>query len=63
LRDSVTVEKKYKKVILEGGPFIRYWNIKKSETETLTYLGTPVGSAWEPKNNSTEVGIKLGVKF
>jgi hypothetical protein len=63
LRGSIELERKYKKVIFEGGPFIRYWNIKKSETETLTYWGTPVGSAWEPKNNSTEVGIKLVVKF
>lgn len=48
---------------LEVGPFIRYWNIKKSEIETLTYYGIPIGSAWEPKNNSTEVGVMLGVKF
>ena len=62
-RGSIALGKKYKKVIFEGGPFIKYWNIKKSEIETLKYFGTPVGSAWEPKNNSTEVGVKLAVKF
>jgi len=63
LRGSIALEKTYKKVIFEGGPFIRYWNIKKSEIESQTYYGIPVGSAWEPKNNTTEVGIMLGVRF
>jgi hypothetical protein len=63
LKGSIALGKKYKKVIFEGGPFIRYWNIKKSEIETLKYFRTLVGTAWEPKNNSTEVGIKLVVKF
>jgi len=63
LRGSITLQKKIKTVDFEVGPFIRYWNIKKSETETITYYGTPVGYGWEPKNNSTEVGVMLGVKF
>jgi hypothetical protein len=62
-RGSITLEKKFKKVIFKGGHFIRYWKIKKSETETITYLGTPIGVGWEPRNNSTEVGVMLGVKF
>jgi hypothetical protein len=64
LRASITLEKKYKKVIFEGGPFIRYWNIEKSKTETLPYVGVPTGLVWqEPGNDSTEIGIKLSVKF
>jgi hypothetical protein len=63
LRGSIAIERKYKKVIFEAGPFIRYLNIKKSETGTLMHYGTPVGTAWEPNNNSTEVGIRLAVKF
>lgn len=64
LRGSIALEKKYKKVIFEGGPFIRYWNIKQSEIESITYYGIPTGLVgWEPKNNSTEVGVMLGVKF
>jgi hypothetical protein len=64
LRGSLTLEKKYKKVAFEGGPFINYWNIKKLEPEILPYTGSPTGLIWqEPRNNSPEVGIKLGVKF
>ena len=59
LRSSVTLEKKYKKVIFEAGPFIRYWNIKKLKPEIVPY-----NVVWqEPGNNSTEVGVKLAVKF
>jgi len=63
LRGSIVLQEKGKIVDIEFGPFIRYWNIKKSETETLTYYGIPIGYAWEPKNNSTEVGVMLGIKF
>ena len=63
LRGSITVEKKYKQLTFLAGPFIRYWNIKKSETESLTFNGTIVGTAYEPDNNSTEIGIRIGVKF
>jgi len=64
LRGSITLEKKYKKVAFEGGPFINYWNIKKLRPEILPYTGSPTGFVWqEPENNSLQVGIKLGVKF
>ena len=62
LRGSVTLEKRYKKVIFEGGPFIRYWNIKKLEPVSLNY-GIPIEPSWISKNHSTEVGFKLAVKF
>lgn len=58
LRGSITIEKKYKEVAFEGGPFVRYWNIKRSDNE---YFG-PI-YVYEPDNNSTEVGIKFGVRF
>lgn len=45
-------------------PFIRYWNIKESETKAVTFSGTPVGLVGvEPKNNSTEIGARVGVHF
>jgi len=62
-RASIIFQERFKKVDFKAEPFIRYWNIRKSETETLTYYGTPIGYAWEPKNNSTEIGIMLGVRF
>jgi len=64
LGGSITLEKKYKKVAFEGGPFINYWNIKKLKPEVLPYTGSPTGFVWqEPGNNSLQIGIKLGVKF
>ena len=63
LRGSITLQKKIKTVEFEVGPFIRYWNIKKSETDIRTYYGIPIDYMVEPKNNSTEVGLKLAIKF
>jgi hypothetical protein len=62
LRGSVTLEKRYKKVIFEGGPFIRYWNVKKLEPVSLNY-GIPLEPSWISKNHSIEVGFKLAVDF
>ena len=54
LRGSVKVQKKGEKLDLIVEPYVRYWNIKQSEMSLIGY---------EPKNNSTEVGLKLAVKF
>jgi len=62
LGGSVTLEKRYKKVIFEGGPFIRYWDVGKLELVNLNY-GIPIDPSWISKNHSTEIGFKLGVKF
>lgn len=43
-------------------PFIRYWNIEKSEDEYIYYGGDTYVCS-EPKNNSNEIGIKFGWKF
>ncbi len=44
-------------------PFIKYWDIDKSEVQDVAYHGTYVGYVYEPKNNSTEIGIKFERKF
>ncbi|OGW98450.1 MAG: hypothetical protein A2Z81_08360 [Omnitrophica WOR_2 bacterium GWA2_45_18] len=45
-------------------PFVRYWNIAQSDTKSITYSGTPIGVVgYEPKNNSTQGGVKLGMQF
>lgn len=54
-RGSIKFQKN--RLIIE--PFIRYWDIDKSEVQDITYYGTYYGYAWEPKNNSTEIGIKI----
>jgi hypothetical protein len=61
-RGSITLQKKGKIVDVEVGPFIRFWNIKKSESDFVTYGGI-VYPFFEPKNMSTEVGVMLGMKF
>jgi hypothetical protein len=51
------------KIDFEMGPFVAYWNIKKSDEETITYYGIPIGYGWEPKNRTTEVGFKITARF
>lgn len=63
LRGSVELQKKVKKVAFAIEPFIRYWNIKQSDNSDVTYYGTKVGYGYEPKNNSTEIGVKLSAKL
>ncbi len=63
LRGSITFAKKYSRMAFEFGPFVRYWDIKESEADKLFFNGRFIGFAFEPKNTSTEVGIKVGVKF
>jgi len=62
-RGSVKIQKKGKAVDFVIEPFIRYWNIKKSEDSNLTYAGVIVGFGYEPKNSSTEYGVKAAAKF
>lgn len=44
-------------------PFIRYWNIKKSEEKDITFSGIVIGYGYEPKNNSTEFGILVSLRW
>jgi hypothetical protein len=63
-RGSIKIQKKSKNLDFVIEPFIRYWNISQSKTSYVTILGAYiVGYGWEPKNNSTEIGCKLAVKF
>lgn len=58
-RGSIKLEKKGEKINFVIAPFIRYWKIKDSETTT-----DPAGRTWiEPKNHSTEIGIKFALEF
>ena len=63
IRWSVEFRKTGEQVDFVIEPFIRYWNIKKSEDANLTYGGVPFGTGYEPENNSTEVGIMLAIGF
>jgi len=63
IRGSIKFQKKGEKLYFVIEPFIRYWNIKKSEDTLVTYYGVPYTYGWEPKNNSTELGIKFALGF
>ena len=64
LRLSLFVEKK-----LDAGwsvglePYIRYWKIDKSKTSTVTFNNQPVAYGWEPKNETTQMGLSLYMAF
>lgn len=63
VRGSLKLIKKDEKLDFIIEPFMNYWNISQSDNASITYAGVIVGKGYEPKNNSTEVGVKIGVKF
>jgi hypothetical protein len=63
VRGSIKLLKKGEMINLIIEPYVRYWNIKKSEEEPVTFAGVIFGSGCEPKNNSTEIGGKIAVQF
>jgi hypothetical protein len=67
IRGSIKVQKGLKKIDLVIEPYIRYWNIKQSNETTSSTISSNgyfiVGTFVEPRNNSTEMGCKLAVKF
>ena len=63
LRGSFKVSKEWRKVAVQFEPFIRYWKIQESDSDEMTIWGIPVGEAYEPKNNSTEIGAALKIRF
>ncbi|MBU1128495.1 MAG: hypothetical protein KJ995_06820 [Candidatus Omnitrophica bacterium] len=63
VRGSIKIRKKWDLLSIVIEPFVRYWNIGKSEDATITYGGTHIGTGYEPKNNSLEIGGKLAVIF
>ncbi|MEN6620617.1 MAG: autotransporter outer membrane beta-barrel domain-containing protein [Smithella sp.] len=63
LRGSFFIKKITGRVSYSVEPFIVYWNIDKSDIQTITYHGTIWGYGWEPKNNSTEIGLKFNIGF
>ncbi|PKN67798.1 MAG: hypothetical protein CVU43_22325 [Chloroflexi bacterium HGW-Chloroflexi-5] len=63
LRGSLLIKKIVGRMSYSLEPFIKYWNIDKSDIQNITYNGALWGSGWEPQNNSTEVGLKFSVGF
>ncbi|MGH7089449.1 MAG: hypothetical protein ACREFQ_11175 [Stellaceae bacterium] len=48
---------------LSFGPYARFWKIGQSEKATVTSGGAPVAIAFEPSNNTYEVGLALMSHF
>ena len=62
LRGGVSLIKKTGGLNFLISPYIRYWNIKESQTNIASNeFGTLTG--YEPANTSTEIGARLGVQF
>jgi hypothetical protein len=60
---GLKVSVKYEQKNWAIGPYANYWNIKQSEVIPLLQNGVAVGSAWEPKNNTVELGFKGSLGF
>ncbi len=66
LRASLKVTKKMRASTLLFEPFLRYWNIATSDRDTIiVYVsGVPeVRSYVEPKNSTTQYGLKVSLLF
>jgi len=63
LRGSIRIKKQSDERYYVVEPFIRYWEIDQSDNSTVTYSGVIIGYGYEPKNRSTEIGLKFGIGF
>jgi hypothetical protein len=68
LRAELLVGRQFEKVSLSVGPYINYWKIEKSkktfsiiEYEPNKFANDP--TMYEPKNSTTELGLKFNVQF
>lgn len=63
-KGSIRIEKKTKAMDFVIEPFMRYWNIEKSDESPISLGGKYIiGWGYEPANNSTEYGIKFALRF
>jgi hypothetical protein len=44
-------------------PFVRYWDIDDSDTDTVTLNGTPIAEAFEPATTVFAAGVRVGLEF
>ena len=48
---------------VEFGPFVRYWNIDRSDIASVRFNGATILSGYEPANNTVEAGLDLKLHF
>jgi hypothetical protein len=63
VRGSIKLQKECDKFTFIIEPFVRYWRIRCSESAIVTWRGIPWGYGVEPKNRTTEFGVKLAATF
>lgn len=63
LRGSVQLVRRGETIDFSIEPFVRWWDIDDSTSSVVTCGGTPCALGYEPKNESLDVGIRLGVQF
>lgn len=63
LRSSVKVWKDFNKYSLSIEPFIRFWKLDDSEISTAPISGGGSFVGYEPQNETTETGLKIGLNF
>lgn len=62
IRGAVRIEKKLTASSVFFEPFVRYWHISQSD-DTIFSAGGTLYRGYEPKNNTTEIGASVGLKF
>ena len=60
---SLSIEKQYSYLDISIEPYLMYWNIGQSESADITDSGIILGYGYEPKNYSTEYGLKVSLCF
>ena len=63
VRGSVYLKRRLADLSLGLELFVQYWDIDRSDTDTLEYRGMPVGIVWEPKNETLVSGFLLSLLF
>jgi hypothetical protein len=63
LRFAAKVEKDFGNVGVFVEPFYRYWSIAKSDTKLVAEDGDDSLFYFEGKNNTRELGVRIGVSF
>lgn len=62
IRGAVRIEKKLTASSVFFEPFVRYWHISQSDDAVFSAGGT-LYRGYEPKNDTTEIGASVGLKF
>ena len=63
IRGYVRIIKEMDKMNIVVEPFIHRWDIDDSASSTVTCGGIPCAEGYEPKNETNDYGIRVGVEF